>query len=329
MPRIRPENPESLAQALQVNPPDIYGSFVQGQELARGHRMQDFQKKLQEAGLLAVTPSLQETGQKVGIDLSQQENVPLKDAILLANQARLLSKPAALPKAATELTPYQKASLALREKGQGIQGAQLELGKKRLEGQPERQAQGSALKAFNEQNTAISSLDKSLGLLTNAANAIGGYSPDIVSQMVGKGATRFNEASAEPKTKNYLQSVKTVLAEIARGPLKQKGVLTDKDIELANDVISKPENPLNQKLASIERLRYQSFSNLAASAQTAGKTDVASQYNQKANDSLAKMNKLLDITQGAASPTNNVSQDGQDFVKQMEAKGFKFKGVRP
>lgn len=93
MPNIRREDPTSLAAALRVEQPDIAGSIDKGIALGWESKKNALQKRLAEAGLIKVTPSLQETGNISGVDLSQQNEIPLKSAIGLADQARRLNAP--------------------------------------------------------------------------------------------------------------------------------------------------------------------------------------------------------------------------------------------
>lgn len=278
------EDITGLAAAQILQQPDLFGSFQQGAELARKRKIEDFQRKLQAAGIIPAS-SVAGPAKEVGLDLSQQEDIPTSLAVALAEQARLARKPAVDNSAQLDL---QLKRLELAKERLGFE-------REKTADQPERQAKAASKKLFNEQKTAISSLDKSLALLENAANAIGGNDPGVLSQASGKASAAVKGFAAQPKMRNFQQSVDTTLAEIARGPLKQKGVLTDRDIDLARGVISRPEEPLNNKKASIERLRYQSFSNLAASAQTAGEVELATKYNQIAEASLQKMNELLGI----------------------------------
>lgn len=181
-------------------------------------------------------------------------------------------------------------------------------------------ARADALKKANDATRSSTSLNHSLDLLENAAKNLGDFYPGPIGQTMARGQSVYGEYTKDEGFTNYNQTVDTVLGEISRGPLKQVGVLTDQDIELARNTVGKTYLPLNQKQAAIERLRSQAFNNIASALDAAGKSEEAEHYRDIAAQATNRMNRFLGFKKylDKATAKKFLEQAGGDKVMARE-----------
>ena len=117
--------------------------------------------------------------------------------------------------------------------------------------------------SVREQFGALAAINR----VDEASKALPESKIGILNQLMAKGELAVGSAAADPDIAMYTASVDAALGAIARGPMVERGVLTNQDLDRARNAIGNKTLPLHIKLRILDRLREQVSDNVAVNAE--------------------------------------------------------------